>query len=81
MVRGIIYILLEIYELIIVARCVCSFILVRYNNRFYDFLCNITDPVLEPVRKVLGKFGLESTSLDFSPIIVMLLIGVILRCL
>ncbi len=74
----ILYRLLEIYEFIILARCIMSFF--GYSG-IYAFLCKITDPVINPVRNLLWKTPLGDLPLDFSPVVVMLLIGVIERCL
>ena len=70
--------LLELYELIILVRCIMSFF---GYNRFYEMLCAITDPVIKPIRDLLWKTPLGDLPLDFSPVVVILLIGVAERCL
>lgn len=79
MVLLIIVRLLEIYDFIILLRCICSFIFMGTYNSFYMFLVKITEPVLSPVRSLLSRTPLGNLPLDFSPVIVMLLIGVLER--
>ena len=69
---------LEIYELVILARCIFSFF---GYSRVYEILCMLTDPVIMPIRNILFKTPLGNMPLDFSPVVAMLLIGVVERCL
>lgn len=77
----IIYRLLELFELILIVRCVLSFFMQGGYNSFYAFLCRITEPVLAPIRNVLNRTPLGNMMLDFSPVVAVLLIGVVERCL
>ena len=79
MVLLIIVRLLELYDFIILLRCICSFIFMGTYNSFYMFLVKITEPVLSPVRNLRSRTPLGNLPLDFSPVIVMLLIGVLER--
>ena len=72
------HLFLEIYEFVILIRCIFSFF---GYSKIYEVLCAVTDPVLEPVRKIMMKTPLGDLPLDFSPVIAMLLIGVVERCL
>jgi len=45
------------------------------QNEFYGFLRAITDPVLGPIRRVVPPVG----GVDFSPLLAILLIQIILR--
>ena len=74
----VLYRLLELYELIILIRCILSFF---GYSRIYEFLCSITDPVLRPIRDLMMKTPLGNLPLDFSPVIAIILIGVVERCL
>lgn len=76
----ILYRFLEIYEFIILLRCIFSFFASCYNG-VYGFLCKITDPVLEPIRTFFWKIGLGGGVLDFSPVVAIVLVGVLQRCL
>ncbi|MFV0388767.1 MAG: YggT family protein [Pyrinomonadaceae bacterium] len=64
--------ILGTYSLLIVARIIMSWVS-SYQNRFYRFLMRITDPVLEPFRRIIPPLGM----FDISPIIVLLLLGFI----
>ncbi len=75
---NILYRLLGIYELILLVRCIMSFF--PYNE-FYKFICKITEPVLSPIRNLLRKSPVGSGMFDFSPVVAILLIGVVERCL
>ena len=70
--------LLEIYEIVILARCIMSFF---GYNKVYEILYELTEPVLKPVRSLLNKTPLGNMPLDFSPAIAIILIGVAESCL
>ena len=70
--------LLEIYEIVILARCIMSFF---GYNKVYEILYELTEPVLKPVRSLLNKTPLGNMPLDFSPAIAIILIGVAERSL
>ncbi len=71
---------LEIYELVLLARCIASFFVTGYS-RIYVVLCQATDPLLFPIRRLLEKTPLSSMPLDFSPLVAFFVIGVLERCL
>ena len=71
--------LLRIVEIIIIIRCVLSFIPGLRNNKIATFIYWLTDPVLTPARMLIGKFKSSDASfIDFSPIVTYLAI-IILR--
>lgn len=53
-----------------------SWIRVERQNPFVRLLCNVTDPVLNPIQRVVPPVG---GTLDISPIIALVLIQVIMR--
>ncbi|MDO5479337.1 MAG: YggT family protein, partial [Clostridia bacterium] len=71
------YRFLELYEFIILIRCILSFF--GYSN-VYAFFCALTEPVLKPIRGILMKTPLGDMPFDFSAVFAMILIGVIERC-
>lgn len=73
--------ILSLYEFVIIARCIMSFLVRGTYSRLYEVLCNLTEPVLMPLRKLLDKTPLGNLRVDFSPMAAILLIGVITRCL
>lgn len=80
-ILNVIYRLLALYELIVLLRCVLSFVFVGTYNAFYAFLVKITEPVLAPIRSFLSRTPIGNGMFDFSPVVAMLLIGVLERCL
>jgi len=42
------------------------------KNKFIDILNQLTDPILEPFRKLSERFGLNVGMMDLSPIIALL---------
>lgn len=64
------YGLIGIYTLLIVVRIVMSWVS-SGTNRFLRFLCLLTDPILEPFRRLIPPFGM----FDLSPIIVLFLLN------
>jgi YggT family protein len=73
---------LGIYSLLIIVRIVFSWVM-DYSNRILRFLVRLTDPILEPFRRIIPPLGM----FDISAIVVLLLlnflriavVGVLLR--
>ena len=59
-----------IYELLIFARCILSFIPVY--TRFGKWVFMATQPIIVPCRKLMDKLGIN-LPLDFSPLVAVLL--------
>jgi YggT family protein len=64
-------------ELLILARVLLSWVDPTGRGRLAAFIIQTTEPILAPVRRVLPRTGM----LDLSPLIVILVLGVILRTL
>jgi YggT family protein len=78
--KNIVYALINIFEFLVVARAIMSFLAVMVSNpvfhRFYDIICAITEPVLTPIRKLLEKIPfLQQLPIDFSPLVVLLILS------
>ncbi|MBI1279337.1 MAG: YggT family protein [Anaerolineaceae bacterium] len=70
----IIILLLQLFELALLARIILSwFPNVDRSNPIIQFLFDITEPVLRPIRDMLPSGGM----FDFSPLIVFLIIQVL----
>lgn len=70
--------LLNIYSFILLARVLMTWIPnLDYSNPIVKFLFQATEPVLKPIRDALPQSG----GIDFSPIVVFVLISVITRML
>ncbi len=72
---------LRIFEFVLIARVLISWLPVSRDNKAIDLLYSITEPVLAPIRRMLSQSRFLSNSafgmIDFSPIVAFLLIGVI----
>jgi YggT family protein len=64
-------------ELLILARVLLSWVDPTGRGRLAAFIIQTTEPILAPVRRVLPRTGM----LDLSPLVVILVLGVILRTL
>jgi YggT family protein len=74
----ILLLLLRLFELALLARIILSwFPNMDRNNPIIQFLFDITEPVLRPVRNLLPPSGM----FDFSPLVVFLVIQVIMMIL
>jgi YggT family protein len=72
-----VYWLLEIIVYILLARLILSFFQRARDSRAYSFLISITEPVLEPVRRLLWKTPLANTRLDFSYLALIILVNIL----
>ena len=70
--------LIDLYTLVILGRAVFSWLPPESRrNDFYAFLLRITEPVLAPVRRLFPP----GSRVDFSPLVVILLLQFISRAL
>lgn len=69
--------LLDIYSLIILAGVVLSWTGLPPDNPLVRIVRMLTEPVLGPIRRVLPTVG----GIDFSPMVLLLLIGFLRRFL
>jgi YggT family protein len=75
-VRTLLYYVLLAFSLILLARVLLTWFpnIDRYNP-IVQFIYNVTEPVLRPIRNVLPQTGM----MDFSPLIVFLILSVLMR--
>jgi YggT family protein len=60
---------------IVIARVILSWVVKNpYNNKFYTTLIQLTEPILAPCRRILGRFG-ATYGIDFSPILAVVAIN------
>ena len=83
---SIIYSLLDyairLLDLILLVYCVFSWFIRDPYNKVYRFLCSICDPVLNPIRELLNKVSFfQGSPIDFSPVVVMLILSFLLNLL
>jgi YggT family protein len=69
----IIWMLINIYSLVILARVLMSWLNVNPYSPVAQVIFNLTEPVLAPVRNLLPPAG----GLDFSPIIVLVVLQIL----
>lgn len=74
---GLLLTIIRICEIMLFARIILSWVPHNLNNPIVEFLRQITDPLLEPARKVIPPIG----GLDVSPILVFVLLEVLRRVL
>ena len=68
--------LISIYELILCARAICSWVPYFQESRVYDFAFTVTEPVLRPIRDFLFRFDIfRRCPIDFSCLLLFLLLG------
>ncbi|MAS36154.1 MAG: hypothetical protein CL610_19265 [Anaerolineaceae bacterium] len=74
-ILSVILLALQIYQFILLARVLLSwFPDIDRSNPIVQFLYDITEPVLQPVRNLMPQTGM----VDFSPLIVFLGISVLM---
>lgn len=61
--------LIYIIEILIVIRIFISFLNIDSNNKIIELIYELTNPVLEPARKLINKVGINTGIFDFSPLI------------
>jgi len=64
---------IQVFTFLIIARALGSFFIRDWTSGVPRFLWDVTEPVLAPVRRVLPALG----GIDFSPLIVILLLSFI----
>jgi YggT family protein len=69
--------LLDLYSLVIIAAALITWVSPDPHNPIVTFLRRATEPVLEPVRRLLPPW--KTAGLDLSPLIVLLVIQFVQR--
>jgi YggT family protein len=69
---------INVMEVLLVIRVFCEFKLLRRNSGPFQFLLLITEPLLNPVRKMLSKANKDKPlRFDISPLFVIILLYLI----
>ena len=76
-VKGIFTGLLEVYMWVVIIRVVISWINPDPYNPIVQFLRSVTDPALDGLRRFVPRF-LWSTGLDFTPLLLILLLQILI---
>jgi uncharacterized protein YggT (Ycf19 family) len=73
--------LITLYILIVLVRCVLSFFVVQgLHGSLHDLwqVCFVlTEPVLAPLRRIMPGANIGGMGLDFSPFVLLLLLGIV----
>jgi YggT family protein len=62
--------LIDVYAMVILARVVLSWLPVDHEQSWVQFIVDVTEPAIGPIRRLLPPFG----GLDFSPLVALLLL-------
>lgn len=64
-------------ELMVIVRCLLSWLPIRFDNPVVRFVYNVTEPLLGPIKRMLYKspLGGPGMMLDISPIILLFIIN------
>ncbi len=71
-------ILVEFLQILILVRIVMSLMRIDINNTLGRFVYELTEPILAPARALLASLRINTGMLDFSPIVAMLFLRLIL---
>ena len=73
--------LLRIIYYLILVRVILSFFPTLQTSKISYFIYQMTEPVLAPCRAILDKLGLGMGMFDFSPILAIILLNLMIRLL
>lgn len=71
--------LIEIFTWGLIFYCILSFVRTPDALKAYDFLGKIYRPFLEPISNLLAPIQKNSPGLDFSPIVLILILNMVQR--
>ncbi|MCF6466448.1 YggT family protein [Clostridium sp. Cult2] len=72
-------ILFNIIELLILVRIIFSFLRIGPYNPIGRIVYELTEPILSPARELIYKLGIDTGMFDFSPIVAILILRLIIR--
>jgi len=72
-------ILFNIIEMLILVRIIFSFLRIDPYNPIGRIVYELTEPILSPARELIYKLGIDTGMFDFSPIVAILILRLILR--
>lgn len=65
----------RLFYILILIRCLLSWLPIDRRNKFVDLIYTLTEPVLAPIRRLFDRSPLGGgIGLDFSPVIAILLV-------
>lgn len=69
--------LINLIEILILARIVLSFLNIRGGGSIIRFVYELTEPILGPARELISKIGINTGMFDFSPIVAILILRIV----
>lgn len=69
----------QLINFLLVVRVLLSWIKYNPENRYIMLLFNLTDPILDPFKKLLKRLNVNLEMVDLSPLVAMLAIQYILQ--
>ncbi len=73
MIKGILSLIINVLIVLVLVHAIGSWIPQIRESEFYRKLDNIIEPILRPIRRVIPSYG----GLDFSPLILLLILYLI----
>jgi YggT family protein len=73
--------ILNIFYWGLIIFCILSFIRMPQTMPIYDFLDKVYRPILDPIGKLLAPLQKNTPGLDFSPMVLIILLSFIMRSL
>lgn len=75
-IGNLVFLVVQLFQLVLLARVLLSwFPNVDRSNQLIQLVFDITEPVLRPIRNLLPQTGM----MDFSPLVLFLIISVLLQ--
>ncbi len=76
-----IYMLSRIFYLLILIRCIISWLPINRNNPLVKLCYTLTEPILAPIRRLFNNspIGGAGMGIDFSPVVAIILVDVVCR--
>ena len=69
----------QLVNLLLFARVILSWARFNTQSKYITLLFNVTEPILEPFRKLLSRLNVNFDMVDLSPVVAMLCIQYILQ--
>lgn len=69
----------EFLNLMILVRVFLSWFNINPNNKLVILIYQLTEPILEPFRRLSGRIGLGGGMIDFSPLISLLFLYYVVK--
>lgn len=78
LIRNLAMAIIRVYEFLLIARAIASWLPVDMSNPIINFLYTVTEPLLAPVRNLLFRIpALQRFPIDFSMIVVFIVLEII----